>query len=66
MNTTLETRISQAAQNGEEAFWNAVASEFPEIKTGDLDPATTIQLLEKMKNSIRIWLELNSEEQAKS
>ena len=26
----------------------------------------SVQLLEKMKNSIRIWLELNSEEQANS
>jgi hypothetical protein len=59
-NTSLETRIAKAAQSGEDAFWTAVAAEFPEVKSGDLDPETSLRLSEKMKASIRIWLEINS------
>ena len=59
MNRT-ELKIRTAVNQAEEAFWATIAEFFPEITTGDLDPLTSYSLLEKMKETVTIWHEVNS------
>jgi hypothetical protein len=54
-----EERISQAIQTGENAFWAAIASEFPEAKTGDLAPDTVFMLTGAMEKATRAWIDAN-------
>lgn len=39
-----DNRIETALNRGEDAFWAAVAAQYPEIKTGDLGPNAVVAL----------------------
>ena len=54
-----DARVKAALQMGEDAFWAAVAKEFPEATSGDLDPAITVALTQTMERAIRAWVEYN-------
>ncbi len=54
-----EERIKLVASKAEEAFWAAVATEFPEAKTGDLGPWTSLKLTNLMERAIREWIDEN-------
>jgi hypothetical protein len=54
-----EERIQDAVEEGEEAFWAAVAQVFPEAESGDLDPGTTVQLKQTMERAVRAWVDFN-------
>lgn len=54
-----EARIQAALNKSEDAFWDAVADQFSEVKTGDLSSETTIALRQAMEKAIREWLENN-------
>lgn len=54
-----DARVRAALQRGEDAFWEAVAKEFPEATSGDLDPGMTVTLLQTMERAIRAWVEYN-------
>ena len=43
----------------EDAFWAAVAAEFPECETGDVDPLTDTRLTEMMRSAVNGWLMIN-------
>ena len=41
------------------AFWAAVVAEFPEVKTGDLDPRDLHDWEQAARRAINAWLLLN-------
>jgi len=54
------SQIDKAVQDGIEAFWEAVAWRFPEIKTGDFAPADAANLEKAMKVAVTAWAKQNS------
>jgi len=55
----MESKIRSAVDEAEQAFWAVIASNFPEIKTGDLDPLTAFKLAQTMSDTVKIWLDTN-------
>lgn len=56
-----EHMISVISDRAEEAFWKAVAEQFPEIKTGDLDPMTSSKFSLSCHRVISEWLATNQD-----
>lgn len=54
-----DDRIETALRKGEDAFWEAVAAQFPEAETGDLAPDMAHKLTDTMKMAIREWVRAN-------
>lgn len=54
-----ETRITTALDKGEQAFWAAIAAQFPEADHGDLPPDIVIKLRAAMESAIWDWVGLN-------
>ena len=59
MSVITDERIRSAARKGEDAFWAAVAKEFPEATSGDLDPGLAVSLMQTMERAIRAWVDYN-------
>lgn len=57
--TTLEDRITESAKSCEYQFWEQVAADFPEIKSGDFPPLAAQQLETAFRNAINLWYETN-------
>lgn len=49
----------KVAEAAEAAFWATVADAYPDIETGDLDPATAARFMEACVTAVRAWLEAN-------
>jgi len=58
---TMHQRIRKATELGLESFWGVVASRFPEIKTGDLDPIMVVHSEAAMREAVQQWVQLNSD-----
>lgn len=58
---SLKQRINRAAEEGEDAFWEAVAKNFPETKSGDLDPWECMMFSRKLEEIITMWLQANTD-----
>ena len=56
-----DEKLREVADKAHGAFWQSVSDSLPEIKTGDLDPYTTIKIEEAMRVAIRKWYEQNKE-----
>lgn len=54
-----EGRLRNVAIAAEDAFWEEVVKQLPEIETGDLDPITCVRLSEMMKDAIKEWYATN-------
>ena len=54
-----EDRIEKAISKGEDAFWAAVTTQFPEATTGDLSPDMVFTLRRTMERAIREWVDAN-------
>jgi len=54
-----DDRIKAALRRGEDAFWQAVAAQFPEAETGDLAPDMSHKLTATMEMAIRAWVDAN-------
>lgn len=54
-----EDRIREALMEADLAFWDVIAEKFPEVKTGDLDPMTTMGLSAEQEKAVHEWLTLN-------
>lgn len=52
-------RIETAVNEAELAFWDVIAKAYPEIKTGDLDPAAATELTQAMERAVEAWLLAN-------
>ncbi len=59
MTMTPSTRVESAVAKGEEAFWKAVAAEFPECSTGDLGVEDTVQVRTALTRGVRRWIHDN-------
>jgi hypothetical protein len=59
MTPVSDARVKSALQSAEDAFWAAVAQEFPEATSGDLDPGMAVSLKQTMERAIRAWLDYN-------
>jgi len=51
--------LRSAADEALDAFWQVVVKRYPEAKTGDLSPLTTIQLQIATENAIEEWIDNN-------
>lgn len=54
-------RFDLAVERATLAFWESIASSYPEIKTGDVDPLMSHQWDSVAERQVRSWLELNAE-----
>jgi arginyl-tRNA synthetase len=54
-----DERIAKAVRDGEDAFWAAVAEQFPEAESGDLAPDAAFALKRAMKMAVRAWVDAN-------
>jgi hypothetical protein len=59
MAVVTDERIMSATRKAEEAFWEAVAKEFPEATSGDLDPGAAVNLTQAMERAVRTWVDYN-------
>ncbi len=59
-----ETRIKKALNKGEDAFWEAVAAQFPEATSGDLSPDAVFAIRRAMEQAIQAWVDANVNELA--
>lgn len=56
---TGEDRIEAAIRKGDDAFWAAVAAQFPEATTGILAPDAAVALSQEMGRAVRAWVDSN-------
>lgn len=52
-------RLESAAQEALADFWTAIATRYPEIGSGDLDPGTVMQIERTMTAAVHAWIEGN-------
>jgi hypothetical protein len=52
--------IEQLTRDAFDAFWGVIAKHFPEVKTGDLSPETTIRLTIAAEDAVREWVRRNA------
>lgn len=49
----------EIVRQAEEAFWAVIASRFPSIKSGDVDPGMAMVLPEAMQEAVESWVSMN-------
>ena len=52
-------RLIDATDIAEDMFWNAVASFYPEVKSGDFPPDVAMEMSSNLARYIKVWLEMN-------
>lgn len=55
-----EERISEVTEKAIEKFWEEVASQYPEIKTGDISIGNVTRFTQVAESMIYSWLQINS------
>jgi hypothetical protein len=55
----LDPRITYAVEQAQLAFWQVIAEQFPEVKTGDYSPHDTIELDNWLKIAVDRWIDAN-------
>jgi len=53
------SKLDDAAEKASSAFWDAIASCFPEVTTGDYPPDLTYEFEKGGKRAIAWWLTYN-------
>jgi hypothetical protein len=56
-------RLMQAKQAGLDAFWAAVAAQYPEVRTGDFPPWADMRLEAAVDEAIKVWIQYNAEDE---
>jgi hypothetical protein len=59
MDKEFDKLVERVAEVAEEAFWREVADQFPEIKTGDLNPYSATLFSLECERVIKEWIETN-------
>ena len=54
-----QTRIQLASAKAQEAFWDVIAKEFPEAKSGDFSPADSVAFDSACVQAATAWVEGN-------
>ena len=57
---TMTTKIEELTNKALDAFWDIIATQFPEAKTGDLSPLATMQLDSAAEKAVSEWVESNA------
>ena len=57
----MEKRIEKAVDDAEDAFWEVIATNFPEAKTGDLDPFAHVNFVLQGEDVVKTWLAMNTD-----
>ncbi len=52
-------RFGAALEAAQEAFWEAFAARYPEIRIGDLDPGAQFAFSEAAERAAKAWLSAN-------
>ncbi len=52
--------LSNAVHEAIGAFWASIASSYPSIKTGDLDPGSVVRFEELAERTVKTWLDFNA------
>jgi hypothetical protein len=55
----LDPYLNSTVCKAEDAFWQVIASAYPEAKSGDLDPLVEHHLVETMVAAAKRWVQLN-------
>ena len=55
----LVDRIMRAIQEADLAYWDKIAREFPEVKSGDFGPEETFRWHNEMEEAVLVWLANN-------
>jgi hypothetical protein len=56
-----DERITEAVEDGVEAFWAVIAKQFPEVTSGDFPPDAEFALTKALEEAVRVWLDANVE-----
>lgn len=54
--------VEKAVDKALDAFWDVVANEFPDAKTGDFPPDLHFEMQETMTKMVNHWLQVNLKE----
>jgi hypothetical protein len=54
-------KVAEIVEEAKQRFWEHIADSFPNIKSGDFPPDATFKLDNQLNESVKIWLEFNSE-----
>lgn len=57
-----KTRLVEAVEHAENLFWNAIASDYPEITSGDFPPDLSMEMSDKLTQFVTVWLKMNEPE----
>jgi len=57
-----EKRVLEVANKAQQAFWEEVATLYPEIDSGDFSPGNTIMFDEQCIYAVREWVRGNKKE----
>jgi hypothetical protein len=58
-----DERIQEAARKANDAFWEILAEQFPEINSGDYPPEEGEMFELQCLEAARLWVRLNEEEE---
>lgn len=59
MDDLTKSKLMQVTENAMYKFWELVAADLPQIKTGDLDPQTSYKFERQCRDVIIEWIETN-------
>jgi hypothetical protein len=57
-----DERIQEASRKANDAFWEALADQFPEINSGEYPPEEAEMFDLQCLEAARLWVRLNEEE----
>lgn len=58
--TQNRTRLEQAVEAAELAFWREIAAAYPEAASGDFPPDATLHFTAQLTEGANLWLRLNA------
>ena len=53
-------RLAEAVQDASMEFWSEISKKYPEIKSGDLDIQTVLDLQTAMGAAVQQWIKINT------
>ena len=57
--STDKPRLVEATEVAEDMFWNAIATAYPEVKSGDFPPDLAMEMSDKLTQFVTVWLKMN-------
>lgn len=55
----MSTKINELTQDALDAFWEVIAKQFPNAKSGDLSPLVSFHLTQAAESAVRAWVSAN-------